>query len=294
MNTALAKITDIDQFSSKMLRRALGEYFGALNNDFLFVHQQKSLQEVEAIVEDYMTNADHGYFHSEAVWRRCQQLIADSPALWRLIEAYTDGSQVKQALLFASLFHDISRFWRHDFKEHEAESASFASQVFESRGGIYDIIIHHDWFSVITDGERPFSAMQPAAELFRLADKTSITPVAEVMRYYVTGKRILPCKPVFDPTIADEVRFDFSRTELPTDELTWFLRIFALQATDFIYGDTRDAYEVWSKGKIDALNRIADLCLRDECRADCSPVDPAEAKNVILRFCKKYKLSLSV
>ncbi len=100
--------------------------------------------------------------------------------------------------------------------------------------------------------------------------------------------------PIFDPSIPDDFRFDLSRSTIAqVDELTWFLMLFAIQSTDFVYGDTRDAYACWARGKKEALDQIKHLCLQEEYIEGHTPVDGEEAVATVIRFCKKHNLIIS-
>ncbi|MEK7072707.1 MAG: HD domain-containing protein [Patescibacteria group bacterium] len=252
-----------------------------------------------SVTRQYFENTDHGFRHSQAVWDRCQEIIRQSPLLWQMTKMQIDCTEscALKVLILASIFHDIGRFLGSSFETHEAVGAELARIIVEGsciEEAFFHAILHHDYISPLVSGqEMPYSAMLPFSEIFRLADKTSISPKDEIRRYHQTGKRVAPDVPVFDLTIPDEIRFNFNSGFKKGDELSWFLIIFALQSTDFTYGDSRDAYAYWARGKREALETIGDLCLEEEYLEGKTPVDPNKAKDVIRRFCKKYDLILA-
>ncbi|NCN07738.1 HD domain-containing protein [Candidatus Falkowbacteria bacterium] len=282
----IANLENVDQFNSKIL------------TSFLL---KAKVKKAKVIAESYFNNNDHGFSHSQAVWQRCQTIITQSPSLWPVakmqmpVDTNTDN-QARKVLMLASVFHDMGRFLGASFEDHEEVGADLTRKIV---GGtcleypLYYAILYHDYFCELVDGRcMPSPVIFPISEIFRLADKTSISPSDEIKRYYQTGKRLLPGMPIFDPTISDEVRFNFANKTKNKDELTWFLSLFALQSTDFIYGDTRDAYAYWARGKYQALEMVGDLCLEEEYINGQTPVDPEEAKQVIIRFCKQNNLIL--
>lgn len=261
---------------------------------------EAGLDSERSIAEAFFDNEDHGIIHSQAVWNRCLEIINESPLLWQLAktQSFHDSKYARRVLILASIFHDISRFWGSQFSDHEEASAKMVRNIFSHTGieqVVYDCIIHHDYFNELANGCRmPASVMQPMAEIFRLADKTSISPSDELIRYFKTGRRLLPDMPIFDPNITDEIRFNLSdNTSERTDELSWFLFLFSLQSTDFVYGDTRDMYAYWSRGKKEALETIKDLCLQEEYLEGQTPVDPSEAVAVVTRFCQVNNLIIA-
>jgi len=254
-------------------------------------------QDPKQIAEIYFANTDHGFSHSQAVWNRCQQIINQSPLLWRLATLSLDELVARKVLLLAAIFHDLGRFLDAKFEDHELVGAKLASNVmvgYKLEFYIHLAIINHDYICPLINGyDMPEAIMHPLSEIFRLADKTSISPKDEVRRYHEIGRRLSPEIPFFDPTIPDEDRFNFRRQQ-KDDELTWMLAIFALQSTDFVYGETCDAYADWARGKRGALKEIEILCLEQEYLEGGIAVDPDEAKNVVRRFCHNYGLLLIV
>lgn len=280
-------LNDISEFTPAMLEISLKRYMPIPSRD------------LAQIVNNFWTNSDHGLSHSKVVWQRCQKVISESPLLWQLAKMQVGGSEedAKRVLILASIFHDLARFLGAPFEFHEWQSAEIAEKTLSGSSlnlPVCYAIINHDYINPLVNGfEMPQTLILPLSEIFRLADKTSVSPKDEIIRYHRTGKRIAPDLPLFDPTISDDVRFNLSSGTLKGDELSWFLILFALQSTDFLYGDTRDAYAYWARGKREALDEIGNLCLEDEYLEGKAPVDPEEAKVTVVRFCKKNNLIIS-
>lgn len=278
-------IDDVSELTRPILRKCL---------------QEAKISGAKKIADCYFSNLDHGHSHSQAVWDRCQAIIEKSPSLWPMAKMQikiSDGeTEARQVLMLASIFHDMGRFLDVSFEDHEQVGANLAAHITTGtclHDPLYYAIVNHDYVCQLTDDYPvPRPTMFPLSEIFRLADKTSISPRDEIKRYHLTGKRLAPNMPLYDPSISDEIRFHLSRGVVKMDELTWFLIIFALQSTDFIYGDTRDSYANWARGKSEALEMIGDLCLEEEYINGQIPIEPEEAKQVIIRFCKKNRLIL--
>lgn len=277
-------LEDVNELTPEIMGFCL-EFAGVLNID-----QSMKL---------YFEDPEHGFYHAQTVWNRCQEIIGRSPTLWRMaiMQAGNRESYARKVLILGSIFHDIGRSLGANFETHEQIGAELARTiVFGSciEKSLFYAIINHDYICPLVNGNSmPSPVMLPLSEILRLADKTSILPKDEVKRYHQTGRRIDPDLPLFDPTISDDVRFNFKSNIKKGDELTWLLIIFALQSTDFLYGDARDDYAYWARGKREALEAIGDLCLEEEYLEGKTPVDPNEVKEVIIRFCKKFNLLIS-
>ncbi|HLD28670.1 MAG TPA: hypothetical protein VJB67_03575 [Patescibacteria group bacterium] len=275
-------VNDVSEITEDLLIVWLSQAGALPDNDLSLVHR-------------YMATDDHGYAHSVRVWRRCQELITECPLLWRMIRKSEDQLHLNMVsdrnyrlvLIWASVLHDFSRFIAGTtFDNHQYRSAVVSSRLFTNQryvGELINLIEHHDYFCEIMDGLMPIKAMTPLAELFRLADKTSVSPAEEILRYHQTGNRRQT--PFFDPTLSDQFRFNLylAARNLQTDQITWFLMLFVLQSTDFIYRETADQYARWARGKKLALAQIAELCLQHR-------VDYEQVFGIIVRFMAHHKL----
>ncbi|MDO8669667.1 MAG: hypothetical protein Q7K65_05230 [Candidatus Buchananbacteria bacterium] len=284
MKDTIFDLEDVSELTAEILETCL-DYSGVLG----------ASQDPAEIAQIYFENNDHGFSHSQDVWQRCQEVVSQSPLLWQM--ANLQVAKAQRVLILTSIFHNMGRFLGVDFTDHEEVGAELARRVLA--GSILDkhvfyAIFNHDYICPLVNGYRmPKLAMFPLSEIFRLADKTSVSPQDEVRRYYRTGKRVAPNMSLFDSNISDETRFDLSPGITKGDMLTWFLVIFALQSTDFIYGDTRDAYAYWARGKHQAMEAVGDLCLEEEYLEGQTPADPEEAKAVVKRFCQENDLIIS-
>lgn len=224
------------------------------------------------VVEGFLMSPDHGLEHSRRVWAKCQELIDGCPLLWRLITQpghyqYAQRERLcRQILLWASVFHDMSRFAGAGHFEHEKLSADLAVSVLS---GIVDpifinqVIVSHDYINPFINGcLPPGSSLAPLAELFRLADKICDSP-SEMVDRYVLANRAHGNK-LFDKSLTDEDRLDFPGCKKKRDSVTWMLVIFALQPNDFMYAETRTCYRRWHDRKIQARTKIKEILAREE------------------------------
>jgi hypothetical protein len=229
-----------------------------------------------AAVEDFFKNKDHGFPHSVLVRERCCQLWSSCHNIRQcFLETQSEqwhkannSDQLVNALFsIEALCHDYGRFCGCHFSGHEHFGAVLATLVcgmmglYQEGGQVWAALEFHDYMGRIASGEHSslFTiASFPLAELFRLADKTSVTPAEEVERYWQTARRYK--MPLFDPTITDEVRFDLARNaNQRTDSLTWMLLLFAQQPSDFLFRETAAAFDRWrdKKALLDKMMEIA-------------------------------------
>lgn len=280
----LLELDDVEQLTKDLLISTL-----TANKEFLKEH---GVEEIIRLTALYFENSDHGFEHSKQVWQRCQEIIKRSVDLWRLAQNTVSPNyklDCRKVLMWAAVFHDFSRFYKVSPRQHEAESAKLAFQIFNGSPLakiLNDAICRHDYFCELIDGEPlPFILMNPLAEIFRLADKTSISPQEEIARYYQTGKQY--GTPFLKPKLTYEVRFNLTHNQNERDMITWFLLIFALQASDFVFRETAAIYNEWAKGKPNALDKIIELAKQEQ-----APVEPEKIRQIILCFCAQYHLVL--
>ncbi|MFA6594336.1 MAG: HD domain-containing protein [Candidatus Buchananbacteria bacterium] len=230
------------------------------------------IEQLPSIIRDFWQNDHHGLNHSFFVFSRALELLERSPSLKRHCLNMTfdempekKEEKIKALLTWAALLHDFGRALGFSFEEHQDFGANLArscfledddAEVADMSWRLRNLIIDHDYLRPEIDGKKfpEIFFIDPLAEAFRLADKTSITPAAEMLRYYQTGKRV---KNVFyDPEITDAVRFDFSRRNGKRDMICYAFNLFLLQPENFFYRETADAYAQWSKGKLEAFREL--------------------------------------
>ena len=238
-----------------------------------------------------MASQDHGLPHSQKVWARAQEIIKVCPNLWaeakKEIEhlcwesglasgVINEEESALEILLWASVFHDLSRFLGADFEEHEAASAkltlnfNLVPTCLEHL--LFNAISHHDYLGLAIEGFLiPEAARSSLSEIFRLADKTSLSPAEELERYYQAGLRYQT--PFFNPEITDAERLDFPHNAAKRDMLAWFLMLFFIQPRDFFFSETAEAYRHWFLDKNEAMNRLAAIA-RQEKDIFGRPIDP--------------------
>jgi hypothetical protein len=143
----------------------------------------------------------------------------------------------------------------------------------------------HDYFCPMSDGEELPSLFlkSPLAEIFRLADKTSLPPAKEVDRWYKYGQR--DGQKFFNPDLPDKDRFDLQHNYERRDQITFLLVFFAVQPSDFYTREAAESYRQWAAGKTEALRRIMAIC-REEGASERA------AMEVIVRFHRHYRLPL--
>lgn len=280
---SLVNCEDIKEVTPDLLKTILGQ-----------LRFNSPISPVQGIKE-FFANQDHGFSHSTKVWRRCQTLVEQCPNLCKCFMASrrwlpNDAEEyLYDLLLWSSIFHDFCRFCGCDFSDHQVCGADLAvaacrimgKEIIQSE--IRAVLYRHDYLGQIVDGDLPLDTqIYPIAELFRLADKTSVSPIEEVERYWQTAKRYKTM--FFDPTIPDEVRFNLAANEKErTDSLTWILLIFALQSTDFLFAETADAYAYWARGKRDIFDKLRRLAAIEGCNGN-------EVVDTVRRFISKYEL----
>lgn len=255
-------------------------------HDFVLLEMSPNEYEInKQTIRDFFTCKDHGFAHSLAVWKRCLAIIEASPNLWHLA---SNGKNALLSLMWACVFHDFSRFIENvDFQLHEAISAALVQDIIPNYPGISlmrRFIAYHDYFCPLIDGRpMPTEIMIPIGEIFRLADKTSNSPAEEIQRYYETGKR--HGTPFFNYALPEKIRFDFVKNHAHRDMLTWFLILFAIQPSDFLYRETSQCYAIWAEGKREAFFKIGDLCRQEG-------LEPQRKKilGLIRHFCCKHHI----
>lgn len=273
----------------------LTEYLleGLLLNSFNSVLVEGNQAKIKKAVSDYFADYEHGVKHSQGVWSRCRQIIANAPNVWRLALSKLPEADNWEILFWSSVMHDFSRFLEIDFAYHEKTSADLSSQIFAGRGRefagiLWRVIAWHDYFCPLANGRPlPVEIMHPLAEIFRLADKTSVSPEQEVMRYYETGKKT--GTPFFNPDLPDSARYDFVHNQKQRDQLTWLLLIFTMQPTDFIYKETSWLYQRWLRGKATAMAKVRELAAKEK-DINGQPIDQEKVTQIILNLYKPHEL----
>ncbi len=246
--------------------------------DCILVKRFFAIKEVEekAAIDRFFNDHTHGVLHSNYVFERCLDLMAACPNLCKsLLQEGTGDGRVDRVTtedlillsFVGSLFHDFGRSCDRHFSDHERFGANLARVILLSQGKhpwksemVEFMLVQHDYMGFVAcvdQGIMAISRQYPLAELFRLADKTSFPPAAEVERYWQTARQYN--MPLFDRTIPDEVRFDLVRnTDKRTDSLTWMLLLFAQQPSDFLFRETAAAFDRWHDKKV-LLAKISEI-----------------------------------
>ncbi|PIR07075.1 MAG: hypothetical protein COV55_01445 [Candidatus Komeilibacteria bacterium CG11_big_fil_rev_8_21_14_0_20_36_20] len=254
---------------------------------------------IEKGLDDFFNNSDHGFKHSLAVYERCKEVVFHCPtvvdfALHRIDESSdSKAKKVAAALIeWACILHDLSRFFGKGAKEHEEASANLTGMLSNIADPIfvrwlYNIIIEHDYFfPVVGDQLLPRVLRNPLAEIFRLADKTSLPPKDEVERYYQTGLRFKT--PFFNPSLDLVDRFEFKDNHVSRDAIGWMMLIFLLKSENFFYRETADEYGRWAQGKTAALDYILGLAKKEK-DIDGREINPDQIRKILLSDFKVIK-----
>ncbi len=242
------------------------------------------------LIKAYAESSDHGVEHSQVVWRASLWIFRQAPQATAAVNELIDGFSLQKLLAYPAIFHDLARFLNlnsREHQEHESLGAKLAFNVLRARGVreevanmVWCAVVNHDYFSPTVDGRPvPVALLNPFADAFRLADKTSLTPAGEIKRYYLTGVRY--GTPFFNPDLTDEQRFDFPHNLAQRDMITWFLLVFALKPEDFLFTETREIYRFWSKRKDEAEQAILKLAKE---QARCQPACLSRIENIIRTF----------
>ncbi|MFA6526056.1 MAG: hypothetical protein WCT26_01410 [Candidatus Buchananbacteria bacterium] len=288
---------------------------GIENSDLPDEEKEREIQRLPQTVWEFWRNDDHGLAHSIKVYERCLEISSACLNIFRgfhgrynldndqnahmSIRMHYSAEDLNGFFVWSALLHDFYRFLPpHDsFKEHQVKGAHLAGFCFKEDGPhecqeiLYDMLARHDYICEIVNKERlPHEFLRnPLAEIFRLADKTSLSPVDEISRYYATGKRLNDRK-FFDPELTMEARLNFSNDYSGWDFLNHFLLFFSIQPSDWFYGETREQYRKWQEetegGKSRALAKIFDMA-REE---GCSTEDIYQIREVFRSFFTKYGL----
>jgi len=246
-------------------------------------------EDTKKAIDEFFTNSDHGYAHSINVYERSKEIIG-------LIREEDTGFKINKTEYiniqkWAAIFHDISRFYGVSGTKHERVSKEIASNIFYQNAVKEDCYIksmillcieEHDWFNLhISNGIKEVLKRNPIVDIFRLADKTSVPPKEELMRYYETGKRYKT--PFFNPELSISDRFDFKNNCKKRDIVTHFLLFFTFNEDCLFFSTTIKLYKKWAKDKEDLKLYITD----DLCKDEQLPEEQIEMIRKILKGIRK-------
>jgi hypothetical protein len=245
--------------------------------------EKKRLTEMlPSAVYDFWRNGDHGLKHSKTVYLTAKKYLSLCPILRaECLKQYEREATIDALLTWAALLHDFGRFFGTGYRtleEHQLFGAQLASACFKQDLepgiviGLRAMIERHDYICPFVDHvDFPILFYSfPLAEIFRLADKTSLPPAAELERYYETGKRLEGI--FFHSHLTDDLRFSFDRSKLDDwDMLNYFLILFCIQPSDWFFEETRNLYQQWEKaagGKKQAIIRLSQWARREGLSVD--------------------------
>ncbi len=233
------------------------------------------------VVNEFYKNTDHGFAHSVNVYNRAKKIAEDIAMHDQMFNDIKD--ETIHILKWSAIFHDISRFYGKN-KNRGFISKALVEDVFfykndPAKTAIFLCIERHDWFNTRIDGELPDKFKRnPIVDIFRLADKTSISPLDELKRYYKTGKKYNTI--FFNPNIPISRRFEFKDNLKERDMITFFLLIFIMNENSFFFNATRRIYMEWAINKEDLKKYI----VKDLCVAENIPLNQIRMINEILNM----------
>lgn len=251
---------------------------------------------------EFFQNCDHGLaFHCPAVQKRALFIFDHCPQLRERIGFDNDLNAVefKYGMTWAAILHDCGRFLgNYDCTSHQVFGANLAKACFRENvtgyycGLLYEMIIHHDYLRFHHNRKDfPPVFFSPIAEIFRLADKTSVSAVEEIERYHATGRRLFASDwPICNPKISDFERFEWLKTDSNRDkwdQLQYDLLFFIITPDDWYYGETRDLYREWADDRTAGKSKAAERLIQ---MAEENGEDTFIATQALYNFFKKAKL----
>ena len=265
-------------------------------------YKNQFINKLPSIINEYWWSWHHGLDHSLRVISRLHELAEQSPKImafyWNNLPAKTDKQKEQKIaglLHWAAILHDLGRFFGFSLEDHQQFGAILARSCFDTdldlevglmAQRLYNLIACHDYLTPQISGYGLPQVFydEPLAELFRLADKTLLTPAEEMKRYYETGKWLKT--PFYKPELTDDARFDFSTEEKDRDALCYAMILFAIQPQDFLYQETATAYAEWAKGKYYAFREL----IRQAREENLSAEDILKIHGIMERFFAKFNL----
>jgi len=217
----------------------------------------------------FAENYDHGLKHSQEVWQKAKTIANSCPNLTWLLTSQIRSMTGEMIFRWAALLHDFPRFLGFNSLKHQYAGAVMAAVIFS---GLADkqllqtlghSLLRHDYISRIAEFDSlPPELMEPLPEIFRLADKISLPPVEEIVRYYLAGK--YSDNTFFNEATETNNRFDLRGNRTDWDQIQHFLLLFSIQKEDFFFAETAAVYQKWARGKPRAWQKILDLARQDE------------------------------
>jgi hypothetical protein len=202
---------------------------------------------------NFWNNKDHGLEHEYNVYCRAREIGDEREII--------NEKKIRKYLFYPmAMFHDLARnisYPEHDMQKQRKEkrndnlhelywaklfssiSHRFWKQLSEDdRNAIIDYLCNHDYMTPKLNGKKFHEPMSIEGQITRLADRTSVSPVQEVERYWITGKRLWT--PLYLPEITEQQRKEFSFEKIweysknkLIDQCMFFACIFAVQPDHF-------------------------------------------------------------
>lgn len=227
---------------------------------------QSILEHLPSSVRAFFESEDHGLAHSKKVFARAMEICqapecSDMVNLLKKISEATD-EDIRRLLSWASILHDIGRLINgSSFGNHEQFGAYFAKACFPEisdfhRNSLFAMIANHDY--IIVSPKAPIPKIVLAhlknilTDIFRLADKTSLSATEEINRYFKAGQRIWKeefNKNLFNPAITLKERLAWMENCDQSDHWDqWQFNsiFFMIDDHSWMYQPSRLLYRRWA------------------------------------------------
>lgn len=266
-------------------------------------------------LQQFLDNDDHGAEHVYNVYQKALD-IADA------VELKTKTKVRRDVLYVMIALHDSGRF--HMPKPDESDSPKQAAikqkkaAVADSRHALYGMaqlrfalsklaskgitidpqviqdinnyIYNHDYMTPMLNGDRYTEPYSIEGQIARLADRISTDAVAEMERYWKTGKRL--GTNFFNPEISFQQRRDFRFSQAGSyikagklDQFMFFATLLAVKASDFTHPVLQEIYQGRAPQKRAAAEHIFTM-------AEQEGIDPAiiaQMREVVKEYSVLYE-----
>ncbi len=294
MGTTL-EIPEIDIELKELIRLLKAARDNSKNNSQTLITNLQS-HDLDEVATRFDENDDHGKRHSYDVYSRALKLLHTDEAFLRYCQENSGLNifECEEVLRWSSILHDLTRFLGYGNISHQTGGAKLALAMLNFLPAkmltqICYCLREHDYFNPLINGKpMPESLKHPLADIFRLADKTSISPEEEISRWWKTGERHKT--PFYNPTITEAERFHLENLrEARVDQVSHYLVFFALQSGDFHHAFCQEEYASWARGKMKALDRLVEIA-KKQFDSLGQPIKSQEIKEIVLKFAKQNRL----
>ncbi len=266
-------LIDIEKINRYYLGRILKNVFSSENYKLgkSFIQELHcSAKDIDRVVEDFFNDPYHGMEHSLNIWKRCVE-ITDYINTNSSSSDYDTAAKFLVSLKWACIFHDISLFFGVNQENHAKYSAMIVRDTFFTylarnylKEDIMSCVAEHSYINERISGEASTSLRtNPVVDLFRLACRTYSNSSKKIERYYALSKK--NHIPFYDEKIILRDRVFKPDTK---DAINNFILSFCVDDYSFFFTTSVFIFRQWSNN-----------------------TDIKNAKNLVIDYCKKEKLS---